>query len=70
MNERVERKWVSRLSKLGDDDATVDRETIAQLSPEERIARVWALVLRYGELIGVDYSKQRLQRTVAHLRRA
>ena len=70
MQEKTDRKWVSRLTRLGDDDATIDREIIAQMSPEERVARVWALVLRYGELIGVDYSQQRLQRSVAHLRRA
>jgi hypothetical protein len=70
MPEKADRKWVTRLTRLGDDDASVDREVIAQMSPEERVERVWALVLRYGELIGVDYSQQRLQRSVACLRRA
>jgi hypothetical protein len=66
---RETRRWVTSAGPLAEDDAAIDRAVIAAMSPDERIARVWELVLRYGRLTGVDYSERRLPRSVAHVRR-
>ncbi len=66
-NSRRGRRWHVRQATLSDANPTVDRSVAADMTPEQRVARVWELVLRFGEMTGVDYQQQRLQRSVVRV---
>jgi len=66
---RSERTWHVRKIRLGEDDGEMDRLIASEMTPEERMGRVWALVVHLGSLRGEDYSQQRLQRSVTRVQR-
>ncbi len=47
---RSERIWHVRKIRLGEDDGEMDRLVASEMTPAERMARVWELVVRYGEM--------------------
>jgi hypothetical protein len=60
----------SRLIGLHEDDGAFDREFWRQISPAERLAMVWDMVLEYLEWRGqLDGGEPRLQRSVCRVER-
>ena len=67
---RSERRWhVRKIGLKDEDDLAIDRAMSADMTLDERIAQMWTLVVHLGDLTGVDYRQQRLQRSVTSVQR-
>lgn len=61
--------WKARKIHLHDDQDEFDREAIADMSPEERMALSWELTKTTFLMRGIDGASVRLDRSVARVER-
>lgn len=61
--------WKARKIRRGEDEDSFDREAIAAMTPEERIALSWQITKELFAFKGIDEAAIRLDRSTARLQR-
>jgi len=70
MDRRLQRQQgMTRVIRLHQDDGDCDREFWRTVSPHERLALVWDMVVEMQAWRGKDGSEPRLQRSVCRVER-
>ena len=60
---------MARVIRLHEDDGAFDRQFWSSVTPESRVAALWAMVEDWADLRGIDRHELRLQRSVGRVER-